>query len=374
MFVLHKYKVLYVISSLKACGPVNQLYGIIKYLDRAQFEPIILTLFKESNDSRIADFHDLNVRTYCLNVNKKNSFYKSKSLLKAIVDKISPDLIHSHGFRPDSYAYKYLNQYKHCNTIHNYPYEDYIMTYGKVLGNIMAYKHIDIFSKMNYPIACSNTIVNKLKKNSNKDIYVIQNGIDEENFSAVDYQTKLALRENLNIDKNKTIFIYSGVLSYRKDPITIIDAFNKANINNRAELLLIGDGPLRAECEDKVRDGVRILGKVNNVVDYLRASDVFISSSKSEGLPMAALEGLAVGLSLILSDIEPHREIFQNSIIKDAGEFFSIHNTEQLARLMNKYCTINLEYKSKSSLKIFNEYFTAQAMSNSYQEYYKKIL
>ncbi|WP_179632143.1 glycosyltransferase family 4 protein [Clostridium peptidivorans] len=371
---MQQYKILYIISSLKRCGPVNQLYGIIKYLDRNRFEPIILTLFKESDDSRATDFHALDVKTYCLNVNRKNSFYKSKELIKGSVEKINPDLIHSHGFRPDLYTYKYLNKYKHCNTIHNYPYEDYVMTYGKILGRAMAYKHIAMFSKMNYPIACSYTISNKLKKDLDKEIYTIQNGIDEEKFSLVDYQTKIKLREKLNLNRNKKIFIYSGVLSVRKDPLTIIDAFNKANINKEAELILIGDGPLRKECEDKVKEGIRVIGKVDNVIDYLQASDMFISASKSEGLPMAVLEAMAVGLPLILSDIKPHLEVFEGDIMEDMGELFPTKNIQKLSRLMTKYAETDLGNKGKNSLNCFLNHFTAQTMSNYYQEFYTEIL
>lgn len=372
MFQLDKYKVLYIISSLKRCGPVNQLYGTIKYLDRTQFEPMVLTLFRESDDSRITDFYDLNVRTYCLNVTKNNSFYRSKLIIRNIVDKINPDLIHSHGFRPDLYTYKYLHKYKHCNTVHNYSYEDYVMAYGKFIGKVMADKHIKIFSKMDLPIACSHAIANNLKKHLNKDIYTIQNGIDNEKFFPVDLQTKLKLREKLNLDKSKRIFIYSGVLTLRKNPILIIDAFNKANISNNSELLLLGDGHLRKECEKVAEKGVHVLGEVNNVIDYLRSSDVFISASKSEGLPMAVLEGLAVGLPVILSDISSHMELVEEN--KDIGDVFGLSFIDDLIKCLKMYSVINIDNKIKAARKVIERKFSANVMSELYEKSYLRLI
>lgn len=50
-------------------------------------------------------------------------------------------------------------------------------------------------------------------------------------------------------------------------------------------------------------------GFVDNVVPWLQASDLFVSASASEGMPLAVLEALSCGLPALLSDIPPHREI-----------------------------------------------------------------
>lgn len=43
-------------------------------------------------------------------------------------------------------------------------------------------------------------------------------------------------------------------------------------------------------------------------------SDVYLSTSHGEGLPVAAMEAMACGLPVILSDIAPHREFLNNDV------------------------------------------------------------
>jgi N-acetyl-alpha-D-glucosaminyl L-malate synthase BshA len=65
-----------------------------------------------------------------------------------------------------------------------------------------------------------------------------------------------------------------------------------------ATLVLVGDGPERDVTEQEVdrlglRKDVRFLGKVDNVADLLRGSDVFLLASETESFGLAALEAMA---------------------------------------------------------------------------------
>lgn len=81
-------------------------------------------------------------------------------------------------------------------------------------------------------------------------------------------------------------------------------------------LTLVGDGPLRAQAVRWANDAglagrVRFTGLIPReaVYDAMMASDVFVSGSLWEGLPIAVLEAMALRLPVVLSDIGPHREI-----------------------------------------------------------------
>ena len=58
-----------------------------------------------------------------------------------------------------------------------------------------------------------------------------------------------------------------------------------------------------------VPDWVRLLPAREDVGVYYHASDVFLSASRTEGMPYAVLEAAYCGLPLVLSDIEPHRQL-----------------------------------------------------------------
>ena len=81
------------------------------------------------------------------------------------------------------------------------------------------------------------------------------------------------------------------------------------------ELAIIGNGPCEAElkqlAEDSgIADRVSFVGRIprEDVYRELLQSDLFVSTSYGEGLPIAVLEAMACGLPAILSDIPPHRE------------------------------------------------------------------
>lgn len=93
-----------------------------------------------------------------------------------------------------------------------------------------------------------------------------------------------------------------------------IAAFATADIDD-GELVVIGDGSqrhgLEALAETSAPGQVRFTGLVarEEVYAAMVASDCYVSTSSSEGMPVAVLEAMAAGLLLVLSDIPPHREI-----------------------------------------------------------------
>ena len=86
-------------------------------------------------------------------------------------------------------------------------------------------------------------------------------------------------------------------------------------------LVVIGDGPLRAELEAQARRvgvaaSVLFAGTVprEEVSAYLRACDVFVLNSTYEGFPHVLLEALAAGLPVVATDVGGSGEIVQDGL------------------------------------------------------------
>lgn len=368
-------KILYIVSTLENRGPTKQLFGLINNLDKNKFQPQILTLSPEPKDSRKDIFIEEGIQVNSLSLSRIQGVFFGLKKLKKMVKEISPHIIHSQGIRADTLALKLSKKFKcnFCSTIRNYAYDDYPMLYGKPLGLFFAMHHMNIIKKSSNPIACSKAIADIILENTRNCLDYIQNGIDSRLYSPVlELTEKLHLKRKLGIDISKRTFIVSGSLIQRKDPLIPLKAFIKVTSKNNAHLIVIGDGDMKAECEALANKNISIIGRVTNVVDYLRASDVYISASKSEGLPNSVLEALGVGLPVILSDIAPHMEILEKS--PDIGTSFQLGDVDELAEIINEYITKDVKSQSIKAREILLKYFSAEIMSKKYQDKYDNIL
>lgn len=363
-----KIKIIYIVSTLGRSGPTNQLYNIIKNLDINTFYPKILTLSPEPKDTMKKLFEDLGVEIETLGLGRIEGLFRIKKRVKKIVDEFNPHIIHTQGLRPDIIAANYLINYKRVNTLRNFPYDDYVMKFGKYKGSLMAYSHIKAIKKIPINIACSKSLSRMFKERIGLNIDFIQNGVNRDYFRA-DNNSKTLLREKLNLNKEGKYFITVGSLIERKDPLTIIKAFKEIQ---KAFLIVIGDGPLMSKCKEISSDNVIFIGQTNKVRDYLCASDYFISSSLSEGLPNTVLEAMSCGLPVILSDIEQHREILENDT--SAGLFFNCRNVNQLIEKIEEIETKNYKLMRQRCINLIDNYFNAKIMSKKYQELYKSMV
>lgn len=363
-------KILYIVSTLKRSGPIIVLANIIKYLDRDNFEPIVLTLSTEPEDSLKEYFeNDLHTKVETLGLLRIEGLFFAKKYIEKFIVETNIDIVHSHGFRADGLVCK-LSYIKSVSTLHNYPYYDYTMTYGNIMGYIMAKIHLRYLKKLNSPFACSKSISIMLKKMNNYNIDFVRNGTDTQRFQNLD---KKVLRERFQLEKDIKVFVSVGHLSNRKDPLLIIEAFKIANIENSI-LLFLGDGHLKQECVHAIGDhkNIVIVGSVSNVHEYLGASDYFISASLAEGLPNTVLEAMACGLPCVLSNIPPHSEIYE--INKDSSILFEIKDINGLSEKIKEVMNNDYEVMSKASKKIVFGSLSAKIMSQNYQIIYEKLL
>ncbi|HAE60997.1 MAG TPA: group 1 glycosyl transferase [Eubacteriaceae bacterium] len=368
-----KTKILYVVSTLRQSGPTNQLQGIISNLDKSKYEVQVLTLSPEPKNTRLNDFIHIGIEVESLNLSRLKFQLKGKQILKKYIDGYNPDIVHTSGVRADIVVSKLNVPSKHCMTIRNYAYEDYIAKFGSIVGKIAAESNIKAMKRCNYVICCSESLKGMYMKILPQNLYVVQNGVDTKKFSpADDIGSKYSLRNSLSLPSDKVVFTVVGSLIKRKDPITIIKAFKATNIENRAVLILLGDGDLMDQCANEADDSILIKGNVACVDDFLKASDIYISASESEGLPNSVLEAGRCGVNLILSDIPQHREVFENNL--EYVSLFNIGNIEELMELMNNEI---LKFSNEINYDLANyleENFSNEVMSQKYQKIYDLMI
>ena len=94
-----------------------------------------------------------------------------------------------------------------------------------------------------------------------------------------------------------------GRLSGQKDFETLIKAIGQVQQHHDLGLIILGEGKKRAYLEQLAQSlGITQLympGYVDNIYPYIKAANVFVLSSKYEGMPNALIEALALGSSIV---------------------------------------------------------------------------
>jgi glycosyltransferase involved in cell wall biosynthesis len=104
------------------------------------------------------------------------------------------------------------------------------------------------------------------------------------------------------------------------------------------QLLLIGDGPLRAELAQQAQglglgDCVHFAGDRGDVANLLAGLDVFVQPSRTEGLSIALLEASAAGCAIVASRVGGNPEIVADG---ERGRLFASDDGEGLRALLSE--------------------------------------
>jgi glycosyltransferase involved in cell wall biosynthesis len=128
-----------------------------------------------------------------------------------------------------------------------------------------------------------------------------------------------------------------GRLAEPKDFSTLIEAVARLE-PGAVRLRVLGDGPLRASLEAQIADrgvsaAVELVGEVADVRPYLGSSDVFVLSSRSEGMPLSVLEAMAAALPVVATAVGGLNEVVLDG---ETGLLVGAGSAEELANALTR--------------------------------------
>lgn len=369
-----KINIAFLVTACKKSGPIEQMLSIFTYMDRDKFNPILITLYNEPDDgtSQLQRYLDIGVKHVRVPLDKKDILLGKTKKLRKELDKLNVDIVHALGVFPD-FALSRMKYPGHVTTLRNFVYEDYPVKFGKAVGIVMAKMHLYAMKRTAQTWTCSASLARKYKEELKLKFPYIQNGVNVSNFIHPTEEQKENMREKLNLPKDKVILVYAGQFVARKDQKFLLELFSEEKSLEKYLLLLLGDGADYADLKEKYgkKQNVVMTGSVNNVNEYLQASDIYIASSKSEGLPNGVLEAMAVGLPVILSDIEQHKEVYNAN--PNIGKLYQIGNKKDC---LKKILFMDEEERvicGSEAYRCAHEQFSAERMSKQYQTEYIRI-
>ena len=227
------------------------------------------------------------------------------------------DVIHAHQYTPFFYAAlaKLLLRRppRLILTEHGRHYPDVVSATRRAVNRLVLDRLADA---VNACCVFSAEHLGRLDGFSARRIKVIENGIDIDRYrSAADRAT---LRQRLRLDPARRYVAAVARFHPVKDHSTLLRAFAVvAAARSDVDLLLVGDGPLRAELTSLaerlgIADRVRFLGVRSDVPDLLQAVDGFTLTSLSEAASLTLLEAMAASLPVVVTDVGGNPEIVRH--------------------------------------------------------------
>jgi glycosyltransferase involved in cell wall biosynthesis len=188
-----------------------------------------------------------------------------------------------------------------------------------------------------------------------------------------DFDEKRRLREKFNIPLDSFVIISTGGCNHTKNHHDIIKALNLVISKFKCTYLHLGSGP--TECEEatlanslEIANSIVFLGNVNNVREYLIAADVYVMTSRFEGLSIAAIEAMACGLPSILYNAPGLRDL----IHEDDNGFLINQDFNEVANKIIAYRENRtlISDKSKKAKQYVEENFVMHAGVNKIIDLY----
>jgi glycosyltransferase involved in cell wall biosynthesis len=143
----------------------------------------------------------------------------------------------------------------------------------------------------------------------------IPNGVDSAYFSPVSQPEQARLRQSLSLPREALIVVYVGrfVAEKRVDQLlTLWPEIRQAF--PQAHLLLIGAGEEMARLQAMSGPGVQLTGQVDDSAPYLKAADLFVLPSSTEGLSVSMLEALSSGLPALVTAVGGAPDVIQHKV------------------------------------------------------------
>lgn len=302
-------RLLYVVGNFVAGGAERHLLEMWRRLNRDAFEVEIACFRREGQfladvDALGLPVHDLHIRGALYGPQGVAGFVR----LMGVIRRFRPDVVHGYLFGPNLLA----------------------AVAGRLAGVravVVAKRNVDAFEtarqiavqRFAHRLATHVTAVSETVADTvtalgvpRARVTVIPNGVDATRFDGP------ADRAALGWNGDGPVIGSVGCLAARKDYATLVDALAILARRGRPfRVTLVGDGPERAALEARVgalglSERVRFLGERPDVERLLPAMDLFVLSSREEGIPNALLEAMAAARPSVATAVGGTPEVLED--------------------------------------------------------------
>ncbi|MDJ0837992.1 MAG: glycosyltransferase family 4 protein [Acidobacteriota bacterium] len=183
---------------------------------------------------------------------------------------------------------------------------------------------------------------------------------------------------HMKAEHHRTRLVFAGRFNPQKNLLFLLEVLGRLK-DLEWELYMIGDGFMRKAVEEHIEalelgDRVRLYGwqKPKKVRELMSVCDILFMPSHVEGLPVAAVEALSLGLALVGSDIGGMRDVVTHGV---NGYLATLGNAEPFEEHLRELLTSPelLDRMKRKSLQRA-EAFDIENIGRMYEHIFERAL
>lgn len=365
-------RIAHVVLSLDTGGLERLVLGLVREGRRAGHSTGVVCLERPGTLAPLVESHGVPV--WCLN-KSPGLHYSAYARLRDVFAELRPDVVHAH----QNAALFYAGPAARRAGVPLVVYTEHGKHYaGATRRTRLKARVAAAFARRCFSV--SRDIADELISYGvvpESKVCVLPNGIDTDVFGPMTGSEQL--RQDLGIPRDAPVVGTVGRLTEIKRQDRLIRAFAElTNTHTSAQLVVVGDGPLRNELQGMAGElgltaAVHFTGNQLNPERFLRLMDVFVLTSRSEGMPVSVLEAWAAGVPVVASRVGGLPEMIQDG---RTGLLYDQDDQPALVRLLSRVLSDRpfarcLAGAGKDHVE---SRYTLRHMFREYERHYRELL
>lgn len=364
-------KVLHVISGGETGGSRKH---VITLLEQFPQESVCLLVFQDGQLAQEAKAKGIHVE-----IMQQSSRYDLRILqrLKSFITDNQFDIVHSHGPRANLFMsfIKGSIPAVWVTTIHSDPKLDFMK--GGLKGRVFTSLNLHALKKIDFFFAVSE----RFKEN------LVEMGIPSEKigtiYNGITFTDPLgrdgALQQELHLSPDDFVMTMVARLHPIKGHDIVLKALKQCN-QPHMHLVLVGDGPIRAEVEAMVKElqlekNVHFLGFRQDIEHIYSNSHIALLASHSESFPLALLEAANQKLPLISTDVGGVKQLITS---EEYGWVVPTNDVDAYRNAMEEayrdFQQQKLPIKGEKLYEHATANYSLQSLANTIEEMYQALV
>jgi len=376
---LTRIRVMRIIARMNVGGPAVQVSGLMRSLEKSQFEHRLYTGFCATNEADYLETVASDVGAFRIEgLGRRVSLRGDLKAFLFLVKEIrtfKPHVIHTHtakaGFLGRIASIVSFHPTIRVHTFHGHLLNGYFGSYKRMLV-VLAEKILAIFTHQLLAVG------DKVRQ----DLLAVGVG-KSENFGLMppgleigDLPNKKDSQELYGLSQQAILCAFIGRVTQIKRPDRFLDVVKE--IKKRSldfEFFVAGDGELLQNCKERIaREDlpVKILGWQSNIEQVLSAADVVVLTSDNEGTPLSLIQAGMAGLPVVTTRVGSVPEVVMDGVTGIITNLDVLEIADALEKLANSEDLRSQMGASAQEFTLAN--FGVKRLVNDHEVLYKKLI